>query len=93
MANLTLKVDGVAQSPTEDEPTTKADHQTTTFALDDPIIITRGTAVTVTLEGDVNTGALAGEVVEFGLTDSASTDNASLHLLRAMMAMNQMMWW
>ncbi|MBU1255627.1 hypothetical protein KKH35_02025, partial [Patescibacteria group bacterium] len=55
---LTIYVDGVAQSPINDAITAvNAAAASSTFALESPIIIPKGTNVTVELHGDKNTVA------------------------------------
>ena len=55
---LTIYVDGVAKSPINDAVTAAAAvAASSTFAFDDPIIITKGTSVTVELHGDKDTVA------------------------------------
>lgn len=76
MNNLTLKADGVAQSPVNDAPTAGnralGTLATSTFALSSPIIVTAGDTVVVDLYVDVGSNAAAGEVSQFGITYSSS---------------------
>ena len=51
---------------------------TSTFALSDPIVITKGTAIHIDLYGNVPSNVNAGEVDSYGLTDTASASNASV---------------
>ncbi|MFA5126640.1 MAG: hypothetical protein WC465_01395 [Patescibacteria group bacterium] len=68
---------GVAKSPINDAPTA-GDGQSSTFAFDDPIIITKGTNRTIQLVGDINSAATTNQSSEFGLTDTNTTANASV---------------
>ncbi len=90
VTNLTVKVDGTAVTPINDAPTA-GDGQTSTFAFDTPIVITKGTSKTITLIGDVGTTIAANDAVQFGLTDGTasivaagvSTGNAATETLTA----------
>jgi len=76
---LTLKDGTTALSPINDNPASSNDASTTsTFALSEPIIITKGTSKTINLYANVGSSALAGEVDSWGLTDTATTSNASV---------------
>ncbi|MBL7053258.1 MAG: hypothetical protein ISS02_01170 [Candidatus Portnoybacteria bacterium] len=67
---LTIYVDDVAQSPINDAVSgiTATVGASSTFALDDPIIITKGNKVTVDLYGDKDTIA-SDDTENWGLTD------------------------
>lgn len=69
--NLTLKVNGAAKDPVNDKPALQ-DGATSTFALTEPLIITKGTQATVTLEGDIESSATANDSSQFGLTSAAA---------------------
>jgi len=69
--NLTLKVNGAAKDPVNDKPSLQ-DGATSTFALTEPLIVTKGTQVTVTLEGDIESSATANDSSQFGLTSNAA---------------------
>ncbi len=76
---LTLKKDGVAQSPVNDNPVSSNNANTTsTFALSQPIIVTKGTSSNIDLYVNIPSSALAGEVDAWGLTDTAQATNASV---------------
>jgi hypothetical protein len=70
--------DGQAQTPVNDDPTSDADGATSTFAFDSPIIITKGSAKTIQLVGDISSGATTGQSSQFGLTDTTSASNPSV---------------
>ena len=71
---------GVAKSPVNDAPADNDgyDSASSTFAFDDPIVLTKGTSKTIQLIADVNTGAVAEQVGIFGLVDVSTTANASV---------------
>ncbi len=73
---------GVAKSPVNDAPTMYSNDPriwtSSTFAFDTPIIVTKGTSKTIELVGDIKTGATIGDQSTFGLTDSATSNNASI---------------
>lgn len=71
--NLTLYADGVALEPSnQDKPSSDDDGATTTFALSEPLIIAKGTSVTVQLKGDIESSATANDSSQFGITSSAA---------------------
>ncbi len=74
---------GIAKSPVNDATTNvgsanPAVWASSTFAFDTPIIITKGTAKTIELVGDITTGATSNDSSQFGLTDAATTNNSSV---------------
>jgi len=76
---LTLKVNGVTQSPINDNPASSFNpNATSTFALVSPFVIAKGTVVNVELYGNLGSNALAGEVDAWGLTDTNATANTSV---------------
>ncbi len=72
--NLTLKDGSTALDPTNDAvtATTIAAPTTSTFALSEPIIITKGTSKTINLYADIGSDALQGEVDAWGITSGAA---------------------
>ncbi|PIR97614.1 MAG: hypothetical protein COT91_00480 [Candidatus Doudnabacteria bacterium CG10_big_fil_rev_8_21_14_0_10_41_10] len=75
--NLTLKADGVALDPINAAPTSGA-AATSSFALSSPLVVTKGTSVSLNLYTDIGSNSNAGEVSAFGLTDTTSATNASV---------------
>lgn len=69
---------GTAKSPINDAPATTVDGASSTFAFDDPIIITKGTSKTIQLVGDITSNASANNSSEFGLTDATAANNPSV---------------
>ena len=67
---LTLKADDVAQSPVNDAPTASA-NTTSTFALSDQIVITKGSSKKIDLYGNIGSNGNAGEVDAWGITSEA----------------------
>ncbi|OGE76518.1 MAG: hypothetical protein A3C85_03785 [Candidatus Doudnabacteria bacterium RIFCSPHIGHO2_02_FULL_48_21] len=68
-----------ALSPVNDNPTTSNDKTaTSTFALSEPLIITKGTTKVIDLYSNIGSDALTGEVDAWGLTDTTSATNASV---------------
>ncbi len=66
-------------SPVNDNPTSSNDNTaTSTFALSEPLIVTKGTSKVVDLYVNVGSNANAGEVDSYGLTDTTSATNASV---------------
>ncbi|MDZ4243811.1 MAG: hypothetical protein U1C57_01765, partial [Candidatus Doudnabacteria bacterium] len=70
-------------SPVNDNPSDNGANSndaaaTSTFALSDPIVITKGTAIHIDLYGNVPSNVNAGEVDSYGLTDTATASNASV---------------
>ncbi|MBI4049971.1 MAG: hypothetical protein HY398_00810 [Candidatus Doudnabacteria bacterium] len=66
-------------SPVNDNPVSSNNANTTsTFALSDPLVITKGTSANIDLYGNVGSNAVAGEVDAWGLTDTTSATNASV---------------
>ena len=70
--NLTLYADGVAMDPVNDKPSSTDDGATSTFALSEPLIITKGTQVTIMLKGDIESSAVATDSSQFGITTNAA---------------------
>ncbi|MFA6308006.1 MAG: hypothetical protein WCS88_00390 [Patescibacteria group bacterium] len=68
---------GVAMSPINSAPTV-ADGASSTFAFDEPIVITKKTSKTIQLVGDINSSATTGQSAQFGLTDVTAATNASV---------------
>lgn len=75
--NLTVYDGSTALSPIVDAPALQ-DGATSTFAFDEPIIITKGTSKVLTLKGDIASNANANNSAQFGLTDSATSNNPSV---------------
>lgn len=83
---LTLKVVSSAGgtvvktlSPVNDAPVTSNNANTTsTFALTEPLVVTKGTSAVVDLYANIGSNANAGEVDAWGLTDVTSATNASV---------------
>ena len=76
---LTLKSGGVTLNPVNDNPVSANDSTvTSTFALTDPLIVTKGTSANVDMYANVPTSVNAGEVDSWGLTDTTSATNASV---------------
>lgn len=75
--NLTLFNGTTALSPINEAPTA-ADNATSTFALETPIVITKGSSATIKLYGDINSNATENQSAQFGITDSATSNNASV---------------
>lgn len=71
--NLTLKDGTTILQPVNSTPVTSNSANTTsTFALSQPLVITKGTSKTIDLYGDIGSNANAGEVVSFGITSGAA---------------------
>jgi len=76
---LTLKTDSKSLNPVNDNPVVSNSANTTsTFALTDPLVITKGTSVNLNLYGNVASNANTGEVDAWGLTDTNVTTNTSV---------------
>lgn len=76
---LTLKWNGAALSPVNDNPVSvNTANTTSTFALSDPIVVTKGSSGNLDLYVNVPSNAVAGEVDAFGLTDTTAATNASV---------------
>lgn len=80
VGSLTLYDGAKALSPINDAPTMTADNRstgndsgTTTFTLSEPIIVKKGALKNIDLKGNVLSAGAAGEVVEFGITDSSAS--------------------
>lgn len=66
-------------SPVNDNPVSSNNANTTsTFALSEPLVITKGTSTAIDLYGNAGSNGLAGEVDAWGLTDTTSATNASV---------------
>ncbi|MBT4277219.1 hypothetical protein HOD96_00520 [Candidatus Falkowbacteria bacterium] len=71
--NLTLYADGVALEPSgQDKPSSDDDGTTTTFALSEALVITKGTQATIQLRGDIESSATATDTSQFGITCPAA---------------------
>lgn len=70
--NLRLYANGVAMDPINAKPASTDDGATTTFALSEPLIITKGTKTTVELKGYIESSATANDSSEFGITSNAA---------------------
>ncbi len=69
---LTLKDGATALSPINDA-LSKSANTTSTFALSDPVIVTKGTAKTINLYANIGSDALTGEVDAWGLNGGGVT--------------------
>jgi hypothetical protein len=66
-------------SPVNNNPVTSNNANTTsTFALTDPIVVTKGTGIHLDLYGNVPSNVNSGEVDAWGLTDTTAASNASV---------------
>ncbi|MFA6428745.1 MAG: hypothetical protein WCW02_04385 [Candidatus Buchananbacteria bacterium] len=79
ITNLTLKDGSSALSPVNSNPVSSNNANTTsTFALSDPLIVTKGASKVLNFYGDIPSNASNGEVDAWGLTDTSSTSNNSI---------------
>ncbi len=71
---------GVAMSPINDAPSDVdgGDSASSTFAFDEPIVVTQKTSQTIQLVGDINSSAAANQIAQFGLTDATAANNPSV---------------
>lgn len=69
---------GVALTPVNPAPASTTDGATSTFALDNPIIVVKGTSKIIELIGDIENTASTGSSSQFGLTDSTISNNTSV---------------
>ncbi len=75
--NLTVFDGNVALGPINAAPPV-GDRATSTFALDNPIIVSRGTSKNIRLYGDITMDANPGNSTQFGLTDTLISPNTSV---------------
>lgn len=68
---------GIIHTPIVSGPS-MGDGNTTTFAFDEPIIISKGTSQTIQLVGDIDNNVSVGSSAQFGLTDSSTILNTSV---------------